>query len=354
MLTARRPSYAPATARPDDRGTLRRGWMAMKIGTACDEFIAFKKLGGARPRTLQTYSGAIRQFEVHVIATAGPKAGVSHFTSDRVVDWLTTLQGRDLARKTMAIYQTSLREFAKWGLRRRYWRDDPMLDVPVIDYPRTLPRPFSPEERNALMALDLPLDQRALRAILYYVGLRDAAICGIRLRDVHGPEVLPTGREIRARVRTVGKGGKERWKGLHAKAWAAIEAYIETRAHEDRVPTAPLFAKGDGAPWSTRMIQDRVHAWGVATGVSPCVPHRFRHTFATNLLEHTNDVRLVQEALDHASLATTQIYTLVVNQRLEDAMAGLPSFDDEPIAPMRADYADHPVVDSGPPETPIT
>lgn len=229
-----------------------------------------------------------------------------------------------------------------------------MLDVPIVAYPKTLPRPFSPEERNALMALELPLIEIALRAVLYHTGLRDAAICAIRLRDLHGPEALTDGRKIPARVRTVGKGNKESVKALHPKAWAAIEAYVERRAREDRVPEAPLFAKRDGSAWTPRMIQQRVHAWGVAAKVDPCVPHRFRHTFATNLLEQTNDVRLVQEALDHASLATTQIYTLVVNSRLEAAMLDLAPYAAPAAETLRTDYRDQEAPAKAPPGSPIT
>jgi site-specific recombinase XerD len=112
---------------------------------------------------------------------------VSHFTAALVEEWFLHLDSRDLARKTLAIYQTALREFAKWGLKRRYWRDDPLLDVPVITYPKNLPRPFTAAERDALMALCRSTSARCVRCSTTPVcAMRpSAAFAGLRQAPHH-------------------------------------------------------------------------------------------------------------------------------------------------------------------------
>ena len=74
-----------------------------------------------------------------------------------------------------------------------------------------------------------------LRAVLYYTGLRDAAICGIRLRDLAGPQTLPDGRVVFGKLRTTGEDDKESVKAVHPELWTTLEKYVESRSREDRV-----------------------------------------------------------------------------------------------------------------------
>lgn len=298
----------------------------MTLETAREEFLKAKAFATRRgtkasPETLKSYKTALRSFEIHVAAETG-HSRVMDFTPAMVTSWLMKLDARELSRKAMSSYQTAVREFAFWGLRRGYWRADPMLDVVVIRPPRALPRPFSAVEREALMALPLGPKDAALRGVLYYLALRDASICRLTLGDLEGPS------EARAHgiAWTLGKGNKEGVKPFGGPLWALLCAYSEARAPEDRGRTAPLFANQDGSAWRTKTIQRRVHQWGIDAGVENCTPHRWRHTAATDLLTRTNDITKVQKLLGHASLATTQIYAEVVDQSLADAVAMLPEY----------------------------
>lgn len=84
-------------------------------------------------------------------------------------------------------------------------------------------------------------------------------------------------------------------------------------------------SKSVGRPYTRRLIERMTHRWGEHANVPDCVPHRFRHTFATDLLRQGTDIRVIQALLNHADLGTTQIYTKVVNAQLGEAVLRLPS-----------------------------
>ncbi len=319
-LTAPARRYeTPAT----QQATRRRGWTEMNLATVRDAFLMHKRIAGRRGPTLDAYASDLTLFISHVTQACGHLRGakVQDFTEEVVEAWLTQMETRGLARATMARRLTSLREFARYGLRKRYWTADPTLNIGAIRRPPTLPRPFTPEERDALMALVLEREPAALRACLYYGGLRDAEICDLRARDL----VPPAERLAYLRVR--GKGGKERVVKLHPQGWAVLAEYVEHKPQDDRRPDSPVFTKRDtGMPWRPWMIRARVATWGRAAGVDACTPHRFRHTYATNLLEGGTDSRVVQDQLGHASLSTTAIYMKVVDASRDAAALSLPAF----------------------------
>ena len=321
MLTAHR-RYNPPTARPVNREPLRRGWHEMRIKTVLTDFLQAKRRIGRSPRTLDAYGESVRLFVDHVIHEKG-RDDAAHFTAAMVNGWLDHMEGRGLSKATRALRLTALRELARFGLRQRYWHADPMLEVESVVRGRTLPKPFSPQERQALMGLVLAkAEDAALRAILSFTGARDAEVCAIRLGDFVRPTL--DGTDL-AKLRLHGKGDKERVLPLHPACWAAVETFVTEKYGATVIPSAaPLFeVPGTGRPWKAAAIQRRVRAWGVAAGVAGCHPHRFRHRFATQLLEDGADLRTVQELMGHASVATTQVYTEVTSQRKDEAIRRL-------------------------------
>src|SRR3990167_159027 len=245
---------------------------------------------------------------------------------------------RSRARKTALV---ALRAWGSWGRARPGARC-----APVIPKPKALRRPLARAERDALMALPLAGAEAALRAVLYYAGLRDEEVCQLRLHDLSGPGRPPDGARVAATVRVHGKGRRERVVPVHGDCWRLVEDAAARRT--DRTPSGFLFEQHGGAPWTQRMIVRRVRALGQAATVPACTPHRFRHTFATNLLEAGVDLRVIQELLGHESLATTEIYTQVVDQRRQEAVLRLPSFA-ETISP---DYVHRGVAVAAPPSNP--
>jgi integrase/recombinase XerD len=194
---------------------------------------------------------------------------------------------------------------------------DPAEGVARPKVPRNLPRPLSVDEVAALVAAPgqdgtVPLRDRAILETLYGAGLRISELVALDVDDVDLEE---------GSVRAVGKGSKERIVPLGRFAVKALESYL-TRARPALAgprSRGALFLNRRGGrltrQGSTNIIKEMARRAGIRKRVTP---HMLRHSFATHLLEGGADVRVVQELLGHASLATTQIYTLVTRDRLRD------------------------------------
>jgi site-specific recombinase XerC len=313
--------------------------MLMGLEKARDEFVQHVRLysgkgGEASPHTVTAYKRDLTLFITHVRHEAGHER-ITAFTPEVAENWLAWMQDKGLARATLARRQTTLFEFAKWGLRKRLWSQDPTLEMRRITVPERMPRPFDPDETERLMRVDLPPDEDALRAVLYYGGLREAEVCGLRGRDLRRPSVQEDGTLGAARLRVLGKGNKERVVSLHDDCWAALGRHMATKADEDRTLNDFVFSQRYGLAWSPYMIWVRVKAWGEAAGVESCTPHRFRHTFCTDQLEATDgDIRTVGDQAGHARISTTQGYTKLADRRRDAAARKMRSF--RPVIP--SDY----------------
>jgi integrase/recombinase XerD len=156
------------------------------------------------------------------------------------------------------------------------------------------------------------LCDRAILELAYASGLRLAELRGIRLEQLH----LDAGF-----IQVIGKGNKERVVPLGKKAAEAITRYLETGRPKLVTPrsSANLFLTQRGTPFAAvtmwGRIKQRVKAAGIERNVTP---HMLRHSFATHLLEHGADLRVIQELLGHASISTTEIYTHVAGKRLRE------------------------------------
>jgi site-specific recombinase XerD len=221
--------------------------------------------------------------------------------------YLASLGTRRLARATVARKAAALRCYFAWMLRQGHLTLDPARSLRASTGGGRLPRVLSKGEIGAL--LDQPstsaIDQRdlAVLELLYAAGLRVSELCGLERSGV----------DLRARTVTVlGKGGKERRVPVHDRAVSALGHWLEQGREEMAGPPDAVFVNRRGGrlgPRDVRRILD-------ARAASPTHPHALRHTFATHLLDGGADLRVVQELLGHASLATTQIYTHVSKERL--------------------------------------
>ena len=212
---------------------------------------------------------------------------------------------------------SSVRSFHRFMVRDGVADRDPAGGVSQPKLPRALPRPLTVEEVTRLLeapdpATPVGIRDRAILELLYGAGLRISELVGLDVDDVD----LDPGS-----VRVLGKGGKEREVPLGRYGREAVQAYV-TR-------TRPEFAsaKSRGALFLnqrggrlTRQSCARLLAAHVSTAdIDRRVSlHTLRHSFATHLLEGGADVRVVQELLGHASVATTQIYTLVTREHLRE------------------------------------
>ncbi len=226
-------------------------------------------------------------------------------------------EGRRYRPSSVARALAAVRTFHGFLLREGDTDVNPAQGVTRPKVPRNLPRPLAVADVEAMLAAPgegdvVGLRDRAILETLYGAGLRISELVGLDVDDVDLEE---------GSVRVFGKGSKERLVPLGGFATRAIEAYL-TRAR-------PALARaGSGAAMFLNRRGGRLTRQGAAkilgtavrrAGVTKRVtPHTLRHSFATHLLEGGADVRVVQELLGHATLTTTQIYTLVTGDRLRE------------------------------------
>jgi integrase/recombinase XerD len=226
-------------------------------------------------------------------------------------------EGHRYRASSVARALAAVRSFHAFLLREGEAAVDPSEGVVRPKVPRTLPRPLTVDEVGKLLAVpgdaEPPgLRDRAILEVLYGAGLRISELVGLDVDDVDLEE---------GSVKVMGKGSKERVVPLGRFAARAVSAYL-TRARPSMARSrsgAALFLNQRGGrltrQGADRILKSAARGAGLRKRVTP---HMLRHSFATHLLEGGADVRVVQELLGHASLSTTQIYTLVTGQRLRE------------------------------------
>ena len=246
--------------------------------------------------------------------------------------------GEDHARTTVAQRLAAIRAFHRWATRNALAPGDPWGAIATPRLPRRLPRVLEVEQVGRLLAVvdaDLaapPGRDPARTAVRTALALRDRALietayaAGLRISELAAADLGSLDLR-RGELRVLGKGRKERIGLLGRPARAALGAYLEDGRPillERRVggdaPPVEVFLNQAGGALGVRGLRyrlDRLRARaGLPIGVSP---HTLRHSFATHLLDGGADLRVVQELLGHAHLATTQIYTHVSPGRLQTA-----------------------------------
>jgi integrase/recombinase XerD len=227
-------------------------------------------------------------------------------------------EGRPYAATTVARALSTVRSFHRFALREGLAERDPAAGVVRPRLPRALPHPLRQDEVEDLLEAPPPdtpsgLRDRALLESLYGAGLRVSEATGLDVDDLD----LDAGS-----VRVLGKGGKERDVPLGRYAREALSSYLEGgRPYLASARTrGALFLNARGGRLTRQSVARLVSRYARGTGITRSVsPHDLRHSFATHLLDGGADVRVVQELLGHASVATTQIYTLVTAEHLREA-----------------------------------
>ena len=182
---------------------------------------------------------------------------------------------------------------------------------------KRLPKALTSSDIEKLLSPETPetpqnLCDQAILELAYASGLRLAELRGIRLEQLH----LDAGF-----INVVGKGNKERVVPVGSKAVAALERYLTAARPGLVTPRSPanVFLTRRGTPFAPvtlwLRVKQRVRRTGIARNVTP---HMLRHSFATHLLEHGADLRVIQELLGHASISTTEVYTHVAGHRLRE------------------------------------
>ncbi len=270
---------------------------------------------GAAANTLAAYERDLADFFART-GTSGLAAG-----AEDVRSYLADLRRRGLAASTTARRLSALRQYFLFLFREGFRGDNPMPGIESPRRARPLPHCLSEAEvehllRTAQAAADARPSLHSLRLvalleILYATGLRVSELVSLRRDAV---------RDDRPILFVRGKGGAERMVPIGKRARAALARYRRALAADSRYRASPwLFpSRGARGHLSRVRVQQLLKKLAAEAGLAPekLSAHKLRHAFATHLLAHGADLRAVQKMLGHADIATTQIYTHVLDRRL--------------------------------------
>ena len=289
----------------------------MKAITAYLDHLTVER--GISANTRESYTRDLRRYEEHLRAQGITELG--DVTEAHVAEFLATLRESGLAASSAARTLVAVRGLHKFSHREGSVARDVAHEVHPPTPPRRLPKALPIDD--VLRLLDTHTGQeprdlrdRALLELLYSTGARISEVVGLDLDDVDHEE------------RTAlldGKGGKQRLVPVGRPALEALDAYLVRArpglASKGRgTPAVFLSARGGRLSRQTawQVLKTAAERAGITAKVSP---HTLRHSFATHLLEGGADVRVVQELLGHASVTTTQVYTLVTVTTLREVYA---------------------------------
>lgn len=273
---------------------------------------------GLADNTLVAYRRDLTLFE-HWLATECGRRLEQTLPQD-VHAWMAQWFGHARA-STVNRRLASLRRFFQWARRQSLMTHDPCLEVVPARQAQRIPKTLTEAQVEALLGAPglntaFGLRDRAMLEVLYATGLRVSELVGLSVLDVSLNDGV---------VRVVqGKGGKDRLVPLGAEAAHWVDRYMrEARAALlASKPSSALFLSSRGCAMSRQGFWQLVKKYAVISGVrAPLSPHVLRHAFATHLLNHGADLRVVQVLLGHADISTTQIYTHVARERLKNLHA---------------------------------
>lgn len=278
-------------------------------------------------RGLSTNTLISYQRDLQLFSSYAQRRGVNFDAIDSVfIEEFHIEIRKDLAPSSTNRVESTLRSFYKYA-GTEFTVPNPTLNLETMKIPRKLPKALSIDQIISMIeAADRPgistsLRDRALLELLYGTGARVSELIGINVLDISSTS--NDGGEI-ATVKLRGKGGKERIVPLGSFATKALLDYqVRVRpmliSKQKRADSA-LFVNTRGTRLSRQsawqIVLDAATAVGLQESVSP---HVFRHSYATHLLDGGADIRVVQELLGHASVTTTQIYTLVTIDKIHQS-----------------------------------
>lgn len=297
----------------------------LALGRALERYLRHVAIErGLSPNTVAAYRRDLGAY-LAVLAERGvtTTAGATPADVGAFVQGLRTREESPLTASSTARMLSSVRGFHRFLLEEGLAGTDPALEAKPPKLASRLPKAITVDQMAAILATTDGEDEKSLRdkallELLYATGARVSEAVDLNVDDVISTE----GDGIADVVRLFGKGGKQRIVPLGSFARAAISAYLVRvrpllSARGSATPALFLGVRGGRLSRQNAWLIIRARAEQSKLGLE-ISPHTFRHSFATHLLEGGADVRVVQELLGHASVATTQIYTLVTADTLRD------------------------------------
>jgi len=277
----------------------------------------------AAENTLKSYAADLAEFQAFL---RDHQTGFATATRQDVEDYLISLEQRGLAESTRARRLSAARQLFRFAFEEGWRSDNPAVQIKGPKKKRHLPKTLSEQDVDRLLnaatqtgrSADVRTRNTCLMQVLYATGMRVSELVSLPVAAVRGtPEMLL--------VR--GKGGKERMVPLSPPAQMAIAAWLDCwdrmqglARQQGKEQARFLFPSGGKLGHLTRIrFYMLIKEIAVGAGLSPetVTPHTLRHAFATHLLAGGADLRVIQMLLGHADVATTEIYTHVLDEKLK-------------------------------------
>ncbi len=260
------------------------------------------------PATLTNYGHALKL----LFGLLG-ESSLEEVEPARVRRFVAMMHSRGFAPRSLALMLSAWRGFFHWLVRHRGFKANPVLGVRAPKAARPLPKALSVEAAQRLLQVESQMQPEAQTPQL----VRDAAMfelfysSGLRLAELIALNTDDARLDLaQGEVTVTGKGAKTRTVPVGAKARQALAAWLNARAQLAAPGERALFVGGRGRRIAPTVVNARLRAWAQRRGLNQRVhPHMLRHSFATHVLQSSQDLRAVQELLGHASISTTQVYT---------------------------------------------
>jgi integrase/recombinase XerD len=273
---------------------------------------------GLARNTLESYRRDLSQFAAWLRATRG--TGLLEAAHADLLAYLAHRFRAKARPSSTARLLSSLKRFYQFALRQGKLQVDPTLNIDAPRRPRSLPKTLTEQDVERLLAVpstDTPLGvrDRAMLEVLYASGLRVSELVTLKLAQLSQDMGV---------VRILGKGSKERLVPVGEVALDSVRRYVKDARLVllDGRQSDALFITSRAQAMTRQAFWQLIKRYAAQAGIQGVIsPHTLRHAFATHLLNHGADLRVVQLLLGHADISTTQIYTHVARERLKQLHA---------------------------------
>lgn len=264
-------------------------------------------------RTIIAYETDLREFHLFLQETGDSQ--MDQLTYQDMRYYVAFLSDKSLSRTTIGRKLSSLRSFFNFAIQKEWIQTNPMQLIEYQIKKENLPEYFYEEEVKQILRVANDLEDKerikhlAIIEVLYATGMRISELCEMTLLQINRQSLL---------IRVIGKGNKERIVPISRRAFDALMCYIdEERPKIDRFNSEYVFLTRKGQPLMPDHVRYYFTRLSREKGLNITIyPHKFRHTFATHLINNGADLRSVQEMLGHENLSSTQIYTHLSKEHL--------------------------------------
>ncbi|MBU3004504.1 site-specific tyrosine recombinase XerD [Paraglaciecola arctica] len=276
---------------------------------------------GLSENTLSAYRSDLSKFAGYLALQKDEKRSVllRDFSQDDLHQYLATRYDAGLSERSTSRFLSSLRSLCQYMLRQKIRSDDPLSLLQNPKLPQSLPKTLTESEvidlLNAPNTEDpIQLRDKAMLEVLYATGLRVTELISLRLDQLSIQQGV---------VRVTGKGNKERLVPLGEEAIDWVARFLKQgRGAILKSESDIVFPSKRGVAMTRQTFWYRIKIYSQMANIqTELSPHTLRHAFATHLLNHGADLRVVQMLLGHSDLSTTQIYTHVATERLQKLVA---------------------------------